>query len=53
VIDENKRNLMGIVWELDRKSSPHSFKKIRNIPWGHVGATQLALLKCFILRVFF
>jgi hypothetical protein len=41
-IDVNKKNLMGTVWELDGKSSPHPFKKIRNIPWEHVCATQLA-----------
>jgi hypothetical protein len=41
-IDGNKRNLMGTVWERDGKSSPDPFKKIRNIPWGHVCATQLA-----------
>jgi hypothetical protein len=59
-IDGNKRNLMGTVWELDGKSSPNPFKKIRNIPWGHVCATQLAhpfqkkaLLTCFILTCFF
>jgi hypothetical protein len=33
---------MGTVWELDEKSSPRPFKKIRNIPWGYVCATQLA-----------
>jgi len=34
--------LTGTVWELDEKSSPRPFKKIRNIPWGYVCATQLA-----------
>jgi hypothetical protein len=38
-LDENKRILMGIIWELDGKSSPNPFKKIRNIPWGHVCST--------------
>jgi hypothetical protein len=33
---------MGTVWEYDGKSSPNPLKKIRNIPWGHVCATQLA-----------
>jgi hypothetical protein len=33
---------MGTVWELDRKSSPYPFKKIRNFPWEYDGATQLA-----------
>jgi hypothetical protein len=46
VIVGNERNLIGIfletVWELDGKSNPHPFKKIRNSPWGHVWATQLA-----------
>jgi hypothetical protein len=32
----------GIPWELDGKSSTHPFKKIINISWGHVCATQLA-----------
>jgi hypothetical protein len=41
-LDENKTNLMGTIWELDGKSSPNPFKKIRNIPWEHVCATQLA-----------
>jgi hypothetical protein len=42
-IDGNRKNLMGAVWgELDGKSSPHPFKKIRNIPWRHVCTTQLA-----------
>ncbi len=35
-------HLRSLVWELDGKSSPHPFKKIRNIPWGHVYAMQLA-----------
>jgi hypothetical protein len=35
-------HLCSPVWELDGKSSPHPFKKIRNIPWGHVYAMQLA-----------
>jgi hypothetical protein len=81
-LDGNRRNLTRTLWELDRKSSPHPFKKIRNIPWEHVyamqlahpfkkkrkekkqnktptslghvvGATQLALLTCFILNVLF
>jgi hypothetical protein len=34
--------MLTCVWELDGKSSPHPFKKIRNIPWGHVYAMQLA-----------
>jgi hypothetical protein len=40
--DDNRRILMGIIWKLDGKSSPKPFKKIRNIRWGHVCATQLA-----------
>jgi len=41
-IDENKRNWIGTVWELDGKSSIHLFKNIINMPWGHVCTTQLA-----------
>jgi hypothetical protein len=33
-LDENKTNLMGTIWELDGKSSPNPFKKIRNISLG-------------------
>jgi hypothetical protein len=44
---------MGTIWELDRKSSPYPFKKIRNFPWEHGCTTQLALLTCFIVRGFF
>jgi hypothetical protein len=43
-LDENNGNLMGI--------PPPTPLKIRNIPWGHVGATQFALFTCFILRFF-
>jgi hypothetical protein len=43
-VDGNKRNLVGTICDLDGKSSPHPFKMIRNIPWGHVCATQLAHL---------
>jgi hypothetical protein len=46
----------GILWELFGNlmgnQAPTPFRKIRNILWGHVGATQLALLSCFILRFF-
>jgi hypothetical protein len=42
-----------IWWEQWRGIEPaHSLKKLRNIPWGHVDATQLALLACFILMFF-
>jgi hypothetical protein len=61
-LDEDKSILMGTIWELDGKSSPNPFKKIRNIPGGHVCATQLAhplktqetlaLPTCFILTCF-
>jgi hypothetical protein len=37
-----QEDLMGTFWELDGKSSPHLFKKIRNIHWEHVCTTQLA-----------
>ncbi len=32
---------------------PPTRLKMRNIPWEHDGATQLALLTCFILRFFY
>jgi len=41
--------LIGIGWELDGKSSPHAFKKKETSLGGHVGATQLAFLTCFIV----
>jgi len=38
----------GEQWELDENSNPGPFKnKIKNIPWGHIGTTQLALLAWF------
>jgi hypothetical protein len=33
-IDGNKRNLMGTVWELDRKSSPNPLQKDKKHPLG-------------------
>jgi hypothetical protein len=54
---------MGTFWELKgnngnlMKTQPPTLKKKKkkkkNIPWGHVGATQLTVLTCFILRFLF
>jgi hypothetical protein len=40
-------NLMEIFWEqweLDGNSTPYPFQKIKTIPLGRVGCTQLAFL---------
>jgi hypothetical protein len=37
--EEFDGNCLGTWWEI---KPPHPFKKIRNIPWGHVCATLLA-----------
>jgi hypothetical protein len=55
--DRLLKGTRGIWWELfenlmrtmDMNWTCPPLKKKRNIPWGHVDATQLALLACFIL----
>jgi hypothetical protein len=50
---------MGTIWELDENkedfdgnSTPRPFQKIKIIPWGHIGSTQLAFFTYFILMFF-
>jgi hypothetical protein len=31
-----------------RIQPPHLLTKLRNIPWGHVGVTQLVLVTCML-----
>jgi hypothetical protein len=55
----NFMGIKGFLWgycrqqeEFDGNSTPRPFQKIKIIPWGHIGSTQLAFFTYFILMFF-